>query len=451
MRKVYSSLKRPRRLTGFILIPFILVSFSLSHQTEDTRPQKQVLKVNLENGLPLILSQDDSSALTVLQILIKGGRRAEPSEKEGLAYMTTYLTLEITDMRQLQDLMSQASRVSMFCFQDYSLVTIICLTEHLDSTLGIMFQTFKDPLLSGMRINRVKDNMNFRRSFEEDDSVKVGHYAAQDAFFGQTAYSGTVLGTEESLNNIKKKDIESYYENYFHAGSMIVSAVSDMEGPKLTQVLKKHFGTFPRRNIPESPSIQRSIPEEKTIRLTKDTQLTFVSMAYPLPGISKRNYALGLLLENYLGRGIGSLLWPLRAEKNLAYNVNAFSTQLKEGGFFEAFLETETGKKEEASAELKTVLNGVFERGMTEEELAVVKINTRFHFLRDNETKEKRSLFLAEFESLGLGFDYWRTLLFEIESVTLDEMNAYLKRILDPEKRVEILVGPEQDSSSNGR
>ncbi|MBN1270687.1 MAG: insulinase family protein [Candidatus Aminicenantes bacterium] len=444
MKKLFFLSKGAKCALGAVFLLIAFFSFSFSQEME-SRQANNAVKISLENGLPLILAEDDSSALTVLQILIKGGKRAEPSGKEGLAYLTTYLTLEITDMRQLQDLMSQASHISMFCFEDYSLVIIICLTEHLDSTLEIMFQTFKDPLLSGMRINRVKDNMNFRRKFEEDDSVKVGHQKALDGFFGQSAYAGSVLGTEDSLKNIKKKDIENYYHNYFHAGGMIVSAVSNMKSPELTEVLKKHFSSFPRQDVPPPASIQAGTPDNKTISQTKDTQLTFVSLAYPLPRISKRSYALALLLENYLGRGIGSMLWPLRSEKNLAYNVNAFSTQLQEGGFFEAYLETEPPKKEEALKELKAVLEGVFANGMTEEDLAVAKINSRFHFLRDNETKENRAHYLAEFEALGLGFNFLEKLLSEIEAVTVDEMNTYLKQILDPEKGIKITIGPDAD------
>ena len=57
------------------------------------RPEKK----NMSNGLTLIYQNDASSATTVLQILIRGGKGAEPESQDGLAYLTTRLALEIPD------------------------------------------------------------------------------------------------------------------------------------------------------------------------------------------------------------------------------------------------------------------------------------------------------------------------------------------------------------------
>ncbi|MCK4942370.1 MAG: hypothetical protein KAS65_02280, partial [Candidatus Aminicenantes bacterium] len=54
-------------------------------------------KLQLENGIGLIVDQDPSSRTTVIQILIKGGKQAEPALKNGLAYLTTRLSIELPD------------------------------------------------------------------------------------------------------------------------------------------------------------------------------------------------------------------------------------------------------------------------------------------------------------------------------------------------------------------
>ena len=61
-------------------------------------PQKRVLS----NGLSVVYHKDDSSATTVLHIVAKAGKTAQPEEKEGLAYLTTRLLLEIPDARLQQ-------------------------------------------------------------------------------------------------------------------------------------------------------------------------------------------------------------------------------------------------------------------------------------------------------------------------------------------------------------
>jgi len=82
---------------------------------EESLAKMQIKKKTLENGLSLIYQKDTSSSITVIQILIRGGQSAEPENKQGLAYLTTRLALEIPDQIITQDLMSQASQVSTLC------------------------------------------------------------------------------------------------------------------------------------------------------------------------------------------------------------------------------------------------------------------------------------------------------------------------------------------------
>ena len=106
-------------LKKFILKLIAIISFWLftlfpifSNQSASflkNQPQKNIMS----SGLTLIYQNDISSAITVLQILINGGKGAEPEGKDGLTYLTTRLALEIPDRSKVQDMMTQASRTSM--------------------------------------------------------------------------------------------------------------------------------------------------------------------------------------------------------------------------------------------------------------------------------------------------------------------------------------------------
>jgi predicted Zn-dependent peptidase len=149
------------------------------------------------------------------------------------------------------------------------------------------------------------------------------------------------------------------------------------------------------------------------------------------------------MVENLLGKGVGSRLWALRYREKLAYTVNSRATQMKDGGILEAYLETDKEKKEVALEALKKVLSSLFEEGITEEELEVTKINTKASFLRDNETKGIRAGNLVSFEALGLGYEFLSGFFQEIDEIGLDEINTYIKDIFNPEKGVEVIIGPK--------
>jgi predicted Zn-dependent peptidase len=397
----------------------------------------------LSNGLKLIYQKDASSAITVLQILVGGGKGAEPEGKDGLAYLTARLALEIPDRGKIQDMMIQASRTSMRSYGDYSLINITCLSEHLEETLKITTKIMLKPLFSGIRIKSVKNQMTYRRNRQEDDSINVGHNALLEELFADTSLAGSVLGSEESLKTIKKKDIKNYYKNYFMAENMAVVVISDLGKESLIGILEEYFAKFPSGEQPTSKPNSLTIPEEKKVFIEKDSKQYFISLAFPLPKITRKNFILAHIVENHLGKGVGSRLWALRYREKLAYNVNSRATQMKDGGILEAYLETDKEKKEVSLEALKNVLSDLFEKGITEEELEVAKIYTKASFLRNNETKETRARNLASYEALGLGYEFLSGFFLEIDAIGLDEINTYTKDILNPEKTLEVVIGPK--------
>jgi len=301
----------------------------------------QTKKKALENGLTLIYQKDASSAITVIQILIGGGMKADPEGKQGLAYLTTRLALEIPDDITAQNMMSQASQVYLMCLGDYSLINVTSLSENLDETLKTVSQIILDPLFSAIRIDQIKKQMDYRKKMQEDDAINVGRNAALERLFAGTGYGGSVLGSDKSLKAIKKKDIKSFYDTHFKAGNMVVAAISDMEEEALSGILERYLIQFPDGKPAEPEALAISPSEDDDIFIEKDTKQYFVSIAFPLPEITTKNYTLAYMIDNLLGKGLNSRLWSLRTQEKLAYNVNSHLTQMKYGGMLEAYLETD--------------------------------------------------------------------------------------------------------------
>ncbi len=430
------------KITAFTALFFfcaLLVTADQASFPWENPPEKKIL----ENGSSLIYQQDKSSSITVLQILINGGKGAETQEKAGLAYLTTQLALEIPDAGKVQELMSQASLVHMAGREDYSLINISCLSENLEATLKVISQIVLKPLFSGIRIDRAKQRMNDQRKIDEDDAVRVGHNAAIEALFAKTGYALSVLGSQETIKAIKKKDIEDFHQNYFRAGNMVAVVISDLDKEPVFEILNKHLMNLPSGKPPERGPIAASPAAEKKIFIEKDTEQFYIALSFPLPKVSAKNFTLALIVENLLGKGVNSRLWHLRSEEKLAYNVNCNATQMRDGGILESYLETGKEKKEIALQALKKTLNNLFENGVTEEELLVTKTNLKASLLRNNETKEERSRSIGFLEALGLGYEFLNRLFEEIDAVSLEEMNTFIKDILKPERGVEIIVGPK--------
>jgi zinc protease len=426
-------------LSGLLLL--CLFSFPASAKALlKNRPTKDILS----NGMTFIYQRDTSSATSVVNILIKGGKRLEPEGKGGVAFMTTRLCLELPDQHLLQRLMNQATNRTFFCRQDFSVIKISCLSEYLDEAVKLSTQILKEPLISAIRIDRIKDFMNHYRKLQEDEPINAAHKAALDSLFQRSPYAGTFYGTEESLKKIKKRDVEDYFNRSVKAENMIVAVSSDMEKEKALAIMQPYFEEFAAGNTAEATPISFSPTEERSTFLEKDTKQTLVYMAFPLPEISRENFLFATMLQNLLGKGMNSRLWPLRTEKKLAYIVNSRAFPMKEGGMLEVYLETDQTKKDFAFEELNKIIQDLYLNGISDEEFSVTKVLTEGIVIRENETKDAKTYNLAFMEALGLGFDFLDRILNEIEATNLEGFHSYIRKVLNPKKTVSITVGPAQ-------
>lgn len=432
-----------RLILGFVIIIIFCISSPVwSDQTRSGEPEKNSV-FNLSNGLKVIYQNNQASEITVCQILIKGGKKAEPSGKEGLSYLTTRLTLEIPDQNTLQDMMDQATQLNMASLMDYSQINISCLSDNFWKTTELVSEILLKPLFSGIRISNTKDMMTRSREFQEEDPLNVAHQAVLDGYFAETSYSLSAYGTEESLKAIKKKDIDTFYDTYFRAQNLVIAVSSDLNKNSIEEILETYFKGLPS-GAPDTmdAEIPVRIPEVRTLFLEKDTQQTLVLLAYVFPETTSRHYIMANILYNLIGQGVNSKLWPLRMREKLAYNVNSRLYLYVKGGVLEAYLETENNKRDTAKTALQEILTNLYQNGLTEEDLITTKSYYKGAFLRQTETKEGSTQALLYFEALGLGYDFFDRVFQEIESTTLEEINTFIKDNLNPEKRIEVIVGP---------
>ena len=438
-----------RSLVGAVLPAALAAALLLGPAAPAAAPaaasfaQKKVLG----NGLTLISEEDGTSAATVIQILVKGGKRAEPAGRGGLAFLATRLAVEVPDDDKVQDLIGMASRFQVGVKGDYSVIQVECLSSELEQTLKILAKIVRNPLLSALRIDAAKKYAESQGRIDEDDSAVLGHVTALKAFSGSPGYGGSIYGDRETLGAIKGRDISDFHKRRFVCPNMVVAVSSDR--PDAPGLVERAFAEFPASPAPPTEQAMLVDPEQKEMTLTRETRQVFISLVFSLPRLSRRSYALALLLENSLGKGPGSRLWPLREERRLAYTVNAVATPMMDGGIIEVYLETDRNKKTVALEGLRGVVSDLYRSGLTADDLKVARTSAWADFLRENETRTTRTLNLASFEATGLGAEFFDGLSSELEAISVEELNDYVKKVLIPVKAAVFVIGPGPAGDKN--
>ncbi len=128
-------MKKSKKINFKVSFIFYLFLFLFSicfsvFANENNVWQLSLKKVLLNNNLKLIYQEDHSSKITILQILINGGKKADPVGKKGLCYLTTRIVLELPDRSKIQELMVSGSSFELKVEGDYSIITLRILSKN---------------------------------------------------------------------------------------------------------------------------------------------------------------------------------------------------------------------------------------------------------------------------------------------------------------------------------
>lgn len=427
-----------------VIVFWIALSFWVKGGTTNIwkNPPQQIA---ISSNLSFIYQQDDSSAITVIQVLVRGGRAAVPVSKRGLAFLATRLAMDLSSSDQFRDIMQMGSLVYPGIEGDYSIMTIKCLSSRLEETLKIVLNVFKDPLFTGPRINNLKGYMEHRNKTEEDAPEELMEQAYLNVFLGSGEYNygGSDYGDEETRKAISKNDISDFYKKYFNTANVIISVSTDLSEAAITPIMKKYFSSISGGSPVVSPSVSVSVPAQKVVTVKKENQQVHIALGITTPPISRENYVRLYMLDNALGKGIGSKIWSLRTEDGLAYSINTRAMPLKNAGLLMVYLKTDVNEKEQALRALRSLLADFQREGISEDELAHIRTRSKADFLRMCETKEQKARQMAYFEVMGLSFQFLEEFFSVIDRVTATELNEFLRLLPAPEQWVTVIIGPE--------
>jgi zinc protease len=403
----------------------------------------------LDNGMTVIQQQDASAPITVVQLLVRGGDNDDPPGCGGLAFLTARLGLEITEQAGLQQLMDFGSSFSLSVMGDYSLVTIRSLSRHLDATLDVLTGMMNEPLISDMRVGGLKDLLRHLQKMEDDDPDALMVKTLAAAYFGASGYGAARYGDEASLERIGRKEIQSFFRGHYVAGNMVAVVISDLDAETIKPLLARRLGRFPAGVRPPSRPLPPRRPPPAGLAIGRQTEQTLVSLSALLPELDANNFLLAALLESWLGKGIGSQLWPLRSRGNLAYGLSAELQPNRDAMLLNVYLKTEARRSAEARAELERLLAAIARDGCDAAGLESAKAYAKTDFWRENEGRERRAATMAFLEGAGLSWRLAGEFAARLESVGLEEFNAFLRAWLAPERWFSLLIGPETEEANS--
>ena len=366
--------------------------------------------------------------------------------------MTNGLLVEGSDGLTAQEVAerfeSVGAQISIDSLRDMAIVGVRSLTD--ERYLNVVIDTFKKvlsrPDFTSRAFERDLASMKVSVQAGKQSPASIADEAFYKALYGNHPYANPVGGTDESLDSIKRADVERFYKKYYvrkNAQIVIVGAISKEEAKKIANEIMDDIadGSKPA-DIPEVQPLTQS----QTIQIDFPSKQSHIFVGQP--GIKRGDedyFTLYVANHPFGGSGFASrLLGKIREDRGLVYSVYSYFSPMRERGPFIMGMQTKTEQKDTALALLNSELEKYIKNGPTEEELKSSVENIVGSYPLNLDSNSKLLSYLSMIGFYDLPLSYLQNFVANVEGVSLSEIKETIKRRIQPNKMVTVVVGKKR-------
>lgn len=400
---------------------------------------------SLENGLRVYYQFQPGAKLSTVVFHFNGGQALEMPGQAGLAYLTTRLMAEVTDEDRLSELLAGGVSLTAGSRADFSVIQLETLSSNLDKALGIISAGLKNPLFSSLRIDRVRDTLKLEAGQEACRPVDSALVCLRRLAFPGSPYGRSLYGQEADLKSVGKKDISRFYESMMNSGCLSLLVVTDLKRKDLQEILTRHLSWIKQANQPVGRKFQ---PPDKLPAETRSSGCDYyqgpagaaAALGYLFPGELAETYPAAYLLEKIIGEGPGSLIWSLRQESGLAYNLNSRLEIIGGQILFICYLETEKESAASSLELLKQTFARLGQHGLSPETVTSGKVTARNSYLRESFPRDNRLGFLSLLLAGNLPVEFYNGFIDSVEKTDPDRLNELIRTAFSSDRALEVLI-----------
>jgi predicted Zn-dependent peptidase len=365
-------------------------------------------KFVLINGLRVIVHQDTSTPMAVMNIMYDVGARDEDPERTGFAHLFEHLMFggSINIPSYDTPLQMAGGENNAYTSNDITNYYIQLPAENLETA----FWLESDRMLSlafgekSLDVQRKVVCEEFKEHYLNKPYGDVWHKMRELAYKVHP-YRWMTIGKELShIENAKLDDVKNFFFKHYRPNNAILVVAGNVTVEKVKELTEKWFGDIPSgekyiRKLPQEPPQS----EARKLEIKAEVPLdAFYRCWHIYPRDDKRYYIADLITEILSGGGSSRLFQSLVKEKKLFSAVECYHSGSLDAGTLVIEGKLVKGiKMEDAEKAVETELEKMRTEKVTTAELQKVKNKVESLIAFEDMSLTNRANSLAFYELLG--------------------------------------------------
>jgi predicted Zn-dependent peptidase len=438
---------------GLTLLLVLSILFSSATHAADA---SDVEKFTLDNGMKILVVEDNSIPNANMYIFWRAGSRNESPGTTGLAHFFEHMMFNGAKKygpKQFDRTMEGAGGANnAYTTTDATVYTNWFPSDAIEIIFDLEADRIQNLALTPDLIESERgvvqserqtglENSNFRFLNEQ---VKAVAYRAHP-------YSWPVLGHESDIANWSMQDLKDFYRTYYAPNNATVVISGAVKVEEVKRLAKKYFEPIPSQPPPRAVhTVEPPQRGERRVYVEKaSVSSPNIMMAFHTPEASHPDYYALSILDDILTSGNSARLnKSLVSEEQVASVVfSSYSASIDPNTFFVYAIATKQANAKQLEEAIIKQINHIMKNGVTERELQKVKNQKVVDFYREISTINGKADAIGSYEFYFGSYEKLYDAPKNFEKVTVEDIKRVANTYLRKKNRTVGVLHKEEDSN----
>jgi len=411
----------------------------------------RVHRFKLENGITLLVREDNTVPTVGIRVVFPGGLRDEtPLTNGAFTFISELLpkgTKNMTAAEVAVTVADIAGSLNGFSGKNTFGLKGDFLARFFPEGLTLVRDVLLEPAFNPTEAEKIRPELLSQLKQQEDSLTSLAFQEFNSLLFSGHPYGLNNIGSENAIKSFTASALKEIYQQHARPENLVLAISGDVNAEETKDLVVSLFGDWQETKSSSDQEIEEEVlppaklMQEKTKEIIRDKEQVHLVVGF-LGTTLKDPDRFGLeVLDTILSGQSGRLFSQLRDKQSLAYSLSSFSLFGLDTGAFGIYIGTSPDKKEEAIKGVWQELNRIREERVGEDELNRAKNILISQYELAMQTHSAQALEMALNETYGLGQDFGNRYIQAIKDVDAAKVLEVARKYILPDAYVMVAVG----------
>lgn len=412
-------------------------------------------KYQLDNGLTVILSPDDSDPLVHVDVTYHVGSAREEVGKSGFAHFFEHMMFQgsenVGDQQHFKIITEAGGTLNGTTNRDRTNYFETVPANQLEKMLWLESDRmgFLLDAVSQRKFEIQRDTVKNERAQNYDNRPYglMWEKMAEAMYAEGHPYSWQTIGYVEDLDRVDVNDLKAFFLRWYGPNNAVLTIGGDIDVDQTLEWVNQYFGSIPAGPaVEQAPKQPATLNQDRYVTLEDRIQQPMLLMGWPTVYNGAEQQASLNALANVLGSGANSLLYQKLVKTQKAVDAGAFQDCAELACTFYVYAMAPSGEQgalQPLYQELLQTLNEFEAQGVDKPRLEQISGMAEANAVFALQSVRGKVSQLASNETFFAQPDRIQSQLEQIRAVTPDSVMAAYKQFLNGHHKVTLSVVPK--------